>query len=170
MSLGVSKEAAEVARLVAPSAEAMGYELVQVRLMGGRHHPTLQIMAERKDGADMTVEDCAELSRAISALLDVEDPIPGSYQLEVSSPGIDRPLVRLEDYARFAGHEAKLETEQLIDGRKRFRGKLLGVADGRVRLALSDTGASAEIPFAAIARAKLVLTDELIAQSLKRRS
>lgn len=169
MSLGVSREAAEVARLVAPSAEAMGYALVQVRFMGGRHHPTLQVMAERKDGADMTVEDCAELSRAISALLDVEDPVPGSYQLEVSSPGIDRPLVRLEDYERFAGHEARLETERLVDGRKRFKGKLLGVADGRVRLALSDTGAAAEIPFAEIAKAKLVLTDELIAQSLKRR-
>jgi ribosome maturation factor RimP len=165
----VSREAARVERLIAPSAQAMGYALIQVRFIGGRSHPTLQIMAERSDGADMTVEDCAELSRAVSALLDVEDPVPGAYQLEVSSPGIDRPLVRIEDYQRFAGHEARLETERLIDGRKRFKGKLIGVAEGRVRLTLSDTGAETAIPFADVAKAKLVLTDELIAQSLKRR-
>lgn len=165
----MTREAAQVERLIAPSADAMGYALVQVRFIGGRSHPTLQIMAERKDGVEMTVEDCADLSRAVSALLDVEDPVPSSYQLEVSSPGIDRPLVRLEDYERFAGQEARIETERLIDGRKRFKGKLLGVESGRVRLMLSDTGAEAEIPFADVTKAKLVLTDELIAQSLKRR-
>lgn len=165
----MTREAAQVERLIAPSADAMGYALVQVRFIGGRSHPTLQIMAERKDGVEMTVEDCAELSRAVSALLDVEDPVPSSYQLEVSSPGIDRPLVRLEDYERFAGQEARIETERLIDGRKRFKGKLRGVESGRVRLTLSDTGADAEIPFADVTKAKLVLTDELIAQSLKRR-
>jgi len=165
----VTREAAQVERLIAPSADAMGYALVQVRFTGGRSHPTLQIMAERKDGVEMTVEDCADLSRAVSALLDVEDPVPSSYQLEVSSPGIDRPLVRLEDYERFAGQEARIETERLIDGRKRFKGKLRGVESGRVRLTLSDTGAEAEIPFADVTKAKLVLTDELIAQSLKRR-
>jgi len=165
----VTREAAQVERLIAPSADAMGYALVQVRFIGGRSHPTLQIMAERKDGVEMTVEDCADLSRAVSALLDVEDPVPSSYQLEVSSPGIDRPLVRLEDYERFAGQEARIETERLIDGRKRFKGKLRGVESGRVRLTLSDTGAEAEIPFADVTKAKLVLTDELIAQSLKRR-
>jgi ribosome maturation factor RimP len=169
MELLVSREAAQVERLIAPSVEAMGFVLVQVRFIGGRNHPTLQVMAERRDEVEMTVEDCAELSRAISALLDVEDPVPTSYQLEVSSPGIDRPLVRLEDYERFAGHAARLETERPIDGRKRFKGKLLGVADGRIRLSLDDTGTDAEIPFAAVSKAKLVLTDELIAQSLKRR-
>lgn len=165
----MSREAAQVERLIAPSAEAMGYALVQVRFIGGSSRPTLQIMAERTDGAEMTVDDCADLSRAVSALLDVEDPVPGAYRLEVSSPGIDRPLVRLEDYQRFAGQEARIETERLIDGRKRFKGKLLGVDDGRVRLSLSDTGAEAEIPLADVTKAKLVLTDELIAQSLKRR-
>lgn len=169
MELLVSREAAQVERLIAPSVEAMGFVLVQVRFIGGRNHPTLQVMVERRDEAEMTVEDCAELSRAISALLDVEDPVPTSYQLEVSSPGIDRPLVRLEDYERFAGHAARLETERPIDGRKRFKGKLLGVADGRIRLSLDDTGTDAEIPFADVSKAKLVLTDELIAQSLKRR-
>jgi ribosome maturation factor RimP len=165
----VSREAAQVERLIAPSADAMGYALVQVRFIGGSSRPTLQVMAERKDGVEMTVDDCADLSRAVSALLDVEDPVPGAYRLEVSSPGIDRPLVRLEDYQRFAGHEARVETERLIDGRKRFKGKLLGVDEGRVRMSLSDTGAEAAIPFADVSKAKLVLTDELIAQSLKRR-
>ena len=169
MGLRVSKEAAQIERLIAPSVEAMGYALVQVRFIGGRHHPTLQVMAERQDEAEMTVDDCAELSRAISALLDVEDPVPTAYQLEVSSPGIDRPLLRLEDFSRFAGHEARIETERMIDGRKRFKGKLLGVADSRIRLSLGDDGGDAEIPFADVSKAKLVLTDELIAQSLKRR-
>lgn len=165
----MSREAAQVERLIAPSVDAMGYALVQVRFTGGRNHPTLQVMAERKDGVEMTVEDCAEISRAISALLDVEDPVPTAYQLEVSSPGIDRPLVRLEDYTRFAGHEARLESERMIDGRKRFKGKLLGVAEDRIRMRLSDVEAEVEIPFADVSKAKLLLTDELIAQSLKRR-
>lgn len=169
MGLRVSREAAQVERLIAPSVDAMGYALVQVRFIGGRNHPTLQVMAERKDEAEMTVEDCAEISRAISALLDVEDPVPTAYQLEVSSPGIDRPLVRLEDYSRFAGHEARLESERMIDGRKRFKGELLGVSGDRIRMRLSDVDAEVEIPFADVSKAKLVLTDELIAQSLKRR-
>lgn len=141
----------------------MGYRLVQVRLIGGQRRPTLQIMAERRDDRQMTVDDCADISRAISALLDVEDPLPGAYNLEVSSPGIDRPLVRLEDYARFAGHEARIETSRLLDGRKRFRGRLLGVEGTNVRMALADRADEiVEIPFAEIEKAKLVLTDELI--------
>ena len=122
-------------------------------------------MAERSDGATMTVENCAEISRALSALLDVEDPIEGAYNLEVSSPGIDRPLVRLEDFARFAGFEAKIETARPVDGRKRFSGRLDGVSEGRVRLDLGD-GEVAAVPYEDIREAKLVLTDELIAASL----
>jgi ribosome maturation factor RimP len=146
--------------LIAPSLEGMGYELVRVAFQG-KTHPTLQIMAERKDGAGMTVDDCADISRSLSALLDVEDPIQGGYVLEVSSPGIDRPLTRTKDFVNWAGHEAKVESLAAVDGRKRFRGKLLGLDDqGCVRL-LTDAG---EVAIAQddIKSAKLVLTDELI--------
>lgn len=137
----------------------MGYELVQIRLGGGVRR-TLQIMVERADRAHMTVEDCADVSRAVSAILDVADPLPGAYTLEVSSPGIDRPLTRPADYTRFAGHEARIETEAAIDGRKRFRGRIAGLDGEEVRLALED--GEARLPLAAIKRAKLILTDELI--------
>jgi ribosome maturation factor RimP len=154
-----------IARLIAPPLEAMGFDLVRVRFGGGRR-PVLQIMAERPDGT-MTVEDCAEVSRAVSAVLDVEDPIPGEYLLEVSSPGIDRPLTRLADFERFKGFEAKVELALPMDGRKRFRGRLDGLtADEEVRLADTE-GGNVLLPFHAIADAKLVLTDELIAASLK---
>ncbi len=157
--------AQRIERLIEPALTAMGYELVRVMLRGG-HSPTLQIMAERHDGVAMTVDDCADISRAISALLDVEDPIAGAYTLEVSSPGIDRPLVKPADYERFAGFEARLETVLPVAGRKRFRGRLMGLAGEDVRL--RETAAGAEdnetrVPLAAIARAKLVLTDDLIA-------
>lgn len=165
-----TQQLAEVERLISPSIEAMGYQVVQVRQMGGKEQPTLQIMAEPVDDREMTVDDCADLSRAVSAILDVEDPIPGAYLLEVSSPGIDRPLVRLQDFERFAGYEARLETERPIAGRKRYRGRLLGVVDDRVRIEMDDDAAEAtEIPFVEIAKAKLVLTDELIQETLKRR-
>jgi ribosome maturation factor RimP len=151
--------------LIAPSMEGMGYELVRVQ-MQGRTSQTLQVMAERADGKAMTVEDCADISRAISALLDVEDPIEGAYVLEVSSPGIDRPLLRPKDFERYAGFEAKVESTRPIEGRKRFRGRLLGLDEtGAVRLA-TDQGEAA-IPFEDVQRAKLVLTDELIAATLK---
>ena len=154
-----------ISLLVTPSLQAMGYDLVRVMLQG-RHGLTLQIMAERRDGKSMTVDDCADISRALSAVLDVEDPIASAYTLEVSSPGIDRPLVRPRDYERFAGFEAKLETVQPVDGRKRFRGRLLGLdAGGGVRLAV-ETG-EVVIPPAAVKSAKLVLTDELIAAATK---
>src|SRR5258708_25130091 len=117
---------AKVEDLLAPVLEALGYGIVRVQLHSGRR-ATLQIMAERRDGAAMSVDDCAQISRAASALLDVEDPITGAYDLEVSSPGIDRPLTRLQDFERFAGFEAKLETDRLLDGRRRFRGRILGV-------------------------------------------
>ncbi|ALJ34061.1 ribosome maturation factor RimP [Azospirillum brasilense] len=151
-----------IEQIITPSVEAMGYELVRVQLTGGQRM-VLQVMAERADSAPMTVEDCADISRAISAVLDVEDPIKSAYTLEVSSPGIDRPLTRLKDFERFAGFEAKLETRLAVDGRKRFKGMLKGVEDGLVCVE-SEQGA-ARLEFDNILRAKLVLTDELIRAS-----
>lgn len=147
-------------QLVGPTVDGLGYELVRA-VVTGRDRPTLQIMAERKDRKAMRIEDCEALSRALSAKLDVEDPIVSAYVLEVSSPGIDRPLVRASDYARFAGHAAKIETKNPLDGRKRFSGTLLGVAEDRVRIETKE--GPADVPLAEIARAKLLLTDELIA-------
>lgn len=150
-----------VAELIAPSLADMGYEVVRVQFTGNIRK-TLQIMAERVDRAAMTVEDCADISRAVSALLDVEDPIAGQYLLEVSSPGLDRPLTRKEDFVRFVGFEAKLETVMPVEGRKRFKGKILGLTEaGEIALA-SDEGGEIAVPFSNFARAKLVLTDELI--------
>ena len=152
--------------IIAPAVEAAGYRLVRLRLMGGERK-TLQIMAEREDG-QMNVEDCARLSRALSEFLDREDPLEGDYDLEVSSPGIDRPLTRITDFARWAGHEAKLElTAPDASGRKRFKGTLLGL-DGN-DVAFDVDGTRLKFPFAAIAEAKLVLTDKLIQEDLKAR-
>ena len=153
-------DANEIARIIEPSLEAMGYRLVRIAFIGARA-ATLQVMAERVDAAAMTVEDCAEISRSVSALLDVADPIAGAYTLEVSSPGIDRPLVRPEDYERFAGFDARIELAHPFEGRKRFRGRLLGRTAYGARL-LAETG-EVVLPFDAIHRAKLVLTDELVA-------
>ncbi|HET9148927.1 MAG TPA: ribosome maturation factor RimP [Alphaproteobacteria bacterium] len=158
-----------VATMIESTLQAMGYALVRVALVGGVGRPTLQVMAERADNAAMSVDDCADISQAISAVLDVEDPIAGSYMLEVSSPGIDRPLVRKADYDRFAGFEARLETAEPIGGRKRFRGRLLGTGAETVKLKL-DTGDEIELPLARIERAKLVLTDELIAAGTRPRT
>lgn len=155
-------QASLVAQIVEPSLNATGYDLVRVQISGG-DNMTLQIMAERRDGAEMTVEDCADISRDISAVLDIEDPIPDAYTLEVSSPGLDRPLVRLEDFDRFSGFEARIDTQSPIIDRKRFRGLLEGT-DGDTVLIVVD-GESYAIPYEEIARAKLVLTDELIAAS-----
>jgi ribosome maturation factor RimP len=148
--------AAAVERLIAPSLAATGYEIVRVLLIG-HHRPVLQIMIERTDRAPLSVEECAHVSRAVSALLDVEDLIAGSYTLEVSSPGIDRPLTRPEHFARFAGFDAKLETRTAIDGRRRFQGRLMGVDGDRVRLATPE--GELALPLADLQRAKLVLTD-----------
>ena len=150
----------KIEAIIAPSLEAMGYRLVRVAVTGGRR-ATLQVMAERADDRAMTVEDCADISRTVSALLDVADPIAGAYTLEVSSPGIDRPLVRREDFARFAGFEAKIELAAPRDGRRRFRGRLLGVEGDAVRMLVD--AAEIELPLASVTRAKLVLTDELLA-------
>src|SRR5712671_4365047 len=143
----------------------MGYRLVRVVITSGRR-ATLQVMAERLDDQPMTVDDCAQISHSVSALLDVADPIAGAYTLEISSPGIDRPLVRAEDYDRFSGFEARIELAQLVDGRKRLRGRLLGTAGAVVRLA-TEAG-EIRVPLEAVARAKLVLTDDLIAASRRK--
>ena len=156
--------ARRIESILGPSIEAMGYALVRVMISGGRR-PILQIMAERADGSGMNVDDCAEISRSISAILDVEDPITGEYTLEVSSPGIDRPLTRLDDFRRFAGFEARIDTAELSEGRKRFSGRLVGVDDADRVLLDTASGAREALPFEGIARAKLVLTDELVAAS-----
>ena len=151
--------------IIAAAVEAAGYRLVRLLLMGGKVK-TLQVMAERADGT-MNVEDCAALSRALSEFIEREDPIEGDFELEVSSPGIDRPLTRLTDFARWSGHEAKLELVAPIDGRKRFRGTLLGL-DGN-DVTVEAQGLRLKVPFRAIAEAKLVLTDKLIEEDLKAR-
>jgi ribosome maturation factor RimP len=151
--------------ILIPAIEAAGYRLVRLRLMGGKTK-TLQIMAERPDGT-MNVEDCAKLSHALLDFIEAEDPLEGDYELEVSSPGIDRPLTRLMDFSRYAGHEAKLELLAPLEGRKRFRGRLLGLDGNEVMV--ETQGARLKFPFKGIAEAKLVLTDELIAEDLKAR-
>jgi ribosome maturation factor RimP len=151
--------------ILEPAIEAAGYRLVRLRLLGGKTK-TLQIMAERPDGT-MNVEDCAILSHALLDFIEREEPLEGEYELEVSSPGIDRPLTRLMDFARYAGHEAKLELSAPIDGRKRFRGVLLGL-DGN-DVAIEAQGQRVRFPFRAVAEAKLVLTDKLIQEDLKSR-
>jgi ribosome maturation factor RimP len=151
--------------IIAPAVEAAGFSLVRLRLIGGKTK-TLQIMAERPDGT-MNVEDCATLARALLAAFEIDDPLEGDYELEVSSPGIDRPLTRLMDFSRYAGHEAKLELAAPLDGRKRFRGLLLGLEGSDV--VVEAQGARIQLPFKGIAEAKLVLTDKLIAEDLKAR-
>lgn len=150
-----------VDKMIAPALEGMGYDLVRVQLTGDGKRRQLQVMAERHDGAAMTVEDCAAISRMVSALLDAEDPIAGSYLLEVSSPGIDRPLTRPRDFERFSGHVARIELRSTIDGRRRYRGRLQGIEDGLVRL--EADGESVALPVDEIAKAKLIMTDELLA-------
>jgi ribosome maturation factor RimP len=157
----------QVAELIEPTLSDMGFELVRVLLHGGQR-PVLQVMAERADRAPMSVEHCAEISRAVSAILDVADPIAGAYRLEVTSPGLDRPLTRRADFERFRGFEARVETELPIAGQRRFRGRLLGVVDDQLRLQLAE-GEQA-IPCAGIKKAKLILTDELLAAAAEQRS
>lgn len=164
-----SGPAARVAELVEPALSGRGFRLVRVAV-SGREGKTVQIMAERPDGT-MTIEDCEAISKEISPLLDVHDPIAGAYRLEVSSPGIDRPLVRPSDFEDWSGHEAKIEVKEPIDGRKRFRGTLEGFEDGeaRIEVELGEAGkAVIGIPMRLIAEARLVLTDELIREALRR--
>ena len=156
----------QITELIEPTIHDLGFEVVRVSMTGGQR-PTLQVMAEPRAGGPMTVEHCAEISRAVSALLDVSDPIGGSYRLEVTSPGIDRPLVRRADFERFAGFEARLETAEMIAGRRRFRGRLAGVIDDQVCLRAPE--GEQRIPYDAIRKAKLVLTDDLLAAAQSER-
>lgn len=156
-----------IATIIEPSLTSMGYALVQVRMMESNHRRTLQIMAERLDEKNMTVDDCAAISHQVSALLDVEDPITGAYSLEISSPGIDRPLIKKADFERFAGFEAKVESKLAIGGRKRFKGRIAGVEADDILVTL-DEGGVARIPLHNLHSAKLLLTDELIERHLKR--
>jgi ribosome maturation factor RimP len=151
---------ARLAAIVGPTLEGMGYELVRVAVLG-RDRPTVQVMADRADGSQITVVDCETISHTLSAVLDVEDPIPGAWSLEISSAGIDRPLTRPKDWNRFAGHLARAETTAPIDGRKRFSGVALGADDSAARMRLDD-GSEIVLPLVSIRRAKLVLTDALI--------
>jgi ribosome maturation factor RimP len=159
---GKTTEDLKLLSLLDPVAEAAGYEIVRLRLMGGEHARRLQIFAERPSDGDMNVEDCARLSRAISGVMDAADPIAGEYTLEVSSPGIDRPLTRLKDFETYEGHEARLELDRMAEGRKRFKGILAGIEDKSVALDLEGEEHTAMIPFAWIVEAKLVLTDQLM--------
>ena len=158
-----------IADIIEPVIVPMGYKLVRVRLLN-QNGLTLQVMAERNDGT-MTVEDCEALSMAISPVLDVEDPVDKAYHLEMSSPGIDRPMVRRSDFSRWAGHIVKCETSVLIDNRKRFRGKIADVDAESFTLERDQIGYGEEprvkIPFTALAEAKLVLTDDLIRDALR---
>ncbi len=162
--------AARVAALAEPVLAALGYRLVRVRISGFAGC-TVQIMAERPDGT-MSIEDCEAASRALSPVLDVADPIESAYRLEISSPGIDRPLVRLSDFDRYAGHVAQVEMQAPIDGRRRFRGELAGTDGGCARIRRADGAANADsevlLPIDDMTEAKLVLTDALISQSLRR--
>ena len=158
-----------LAEIVGPVIEDMGFEFVRIRLMGGKT-ATLQIMAERPEGG-IEVDECADISTAVSAVLDVEDPIIDAYTLEVSSPGIDRPLTRLKDFETFEGYEVKIETAEMIDGRKRWRGVVAGVEGGEVLLNIEEGGEDQTIglQFDWLSDAKLVLTDDLIRDMLRAR-
>jgi ribosome maturation factor RimP len=151
--------------LVEPVAAELGLRLVRVRI-GGLKRKRLQIMAEREADGGMSVDNCADLSRALGPVLDAADPIKDDYDLEISSPGIDRPLVRLDDFVRFAGHEARLETAHLIDGRRRFKGAIIGIEGENVRMRTNEGDAA--VPFSALSDARLILTDALIAEDLRR--
>ena len=152
---------AKLTGIVAPRLETMGFELVRVAVLG-RDRPTVQVMADRADGSLITVEDCEQISRYLGTVFDVEDPIPGAWNLEVSSAGIDRPLTRVKDWNRFAGHMVRAETFFPQNGRKRFAGVVLGADETAARIRLDD-GTEAVVPLRDIRRAKLALTDALIA-------
>jgi ribosome maturation factor RimP len=162
--------AQRVAVLAEPVLEDLGYRLVRARIVG-QGRCTVQVMAERPDGT-LNIDDCERISRALSPVLDVDDPMPGEYLLEVSSPGVDRPLVRPEDFERWAGHEARIEMIELLGGRRRFRGVLEGFEDGEVRLLFeAEPGTEPVViglPFDHIAEARLVMSDRLIRESLKK--
>jgi ribosome maturation factor RimP len=160
--------AAEVASVAEPLIENLGFRLVRVEI-SGRDGQTVQVMAERSDGT-LTIEDCEAISRDLSVLLDTCDPVSGSYRLEVSSPGIDRPLVRVSDFTDWQGYEARLELSQAVSGRKRWRGELLGYEDGEVRMEVDIEGMGRQVvgfPLALVETAKLMLTDDLVREALR---
>ena len=167
---GKTAEDLKLLELLDPVAEAAGYEIIRLRLMGGNERRRLQIMAERASDGDMVVEDCARLSRAISEVMDAADPISGEYTLEVSSPGIDRPLTRPKDFEAWEGFEVKIELDRLAEGRKRFRGVLAGIEGDQVGIDLEGEAETAMIPLAWIVEAKLVLTDELMKRGAEGRA
>ncbi|GHD98446.1 ribosome maturation protein RimP [Defluviimonas sp. 20V17] len=158
-----------LASIVSPAIEGLGFELVRIRLMGGKTR-TLQIMADRPEGG-IEVDDCAAISTAVSAVLDVEDPLDDAYVLEVSSPGIDRPLTRLKDFDVWEGYEARIETTELIDGQRRFKGVLRGTEDQDVLVEIESQGETVTIglDFDWLSDAKLILTDELITEMLRQK-
>lgn len=159
---------AKIAGMITPQLSHLGYDLVRVAVLG-RERPTVQVMADRADGSQISVEDCERITRALSAVLDVEDPLPGAWTLEVSSAGIDRPLTRVKDWTRFAGHQARVEMLMPQDGRRRFTGIVLGADETQARLRLDD-GTDVALPFSDMRRAKLLLTDALIAATAPARS
>lgn len=160
---GKTPEDRDLLELLDPVAEAAGYAIVRLRLMGGSEKGRfLQIFAERPSDHDMDIDDCAKLSRALSEVLDAADPIPGEYRLEVSSPGVDRPLTRLKDFEAWEGYDARIELDRLADGRKRFRGVLAGIEGDLVGIDLEGEADTAMVPFAWIVEAKLFLSDKLL--------
>ena len=159
MTVGTGDQTAFIETLIEPSISAMGFEVVRVQFMGGGRK-TLQVMVERHDRRPITVDHCAEISRLISTLLEVDDPVSGNYVLEVSSPGIDRPLVKIGDFSRYLGFETRLETDSQVDGQRRFRGRIESVNGDLVQL--NCDGEKADIPFQVIMKASLVITDDLI--------
>jgi ribosome maturation factor RimP len=165
---GKTAEDRSLLELLDPVAEAAGFEIVRLRLMGGGVR-RLQIMAERPDGT-MVVEDCAALSRALSEVLDAADPITGEYMLEVSSPGIDRPLTRLKDFEAWEGYEARIEIDRIAEGRKRFKGELAGVDGENIAIDQEGDEDTSLIPFAWITEAKLVMTDALMKRGAEERA
>ncbi|MEM9357537.1 MAG: ribosome maturation factor RimP [Pseudomonadota bacterium] len=165
-----SGRAAQIAEIIEPSIADLGYRLVRVQLMGRADKQTVQIMAERASG-EFTIEDCETISRQVSPLLDAFDPIEEAYQLEVSSAGIDRPLVRRSDFEDWAGYEVKIELKELLDGRRRFRGMIEGFTDGEIRIEVDLDQLGHQVlglPVELVESARLVLTDELVRESLRR--
>lgn len=167
-----SPQTERIAAMVGPAIEALGFALVRVRITAQRGEQILQIMAEPKDGREMTVEDCAQISRHLSAILDVEDPISSAYRLEISSPGIDRPLLTVQEFNRYIGHEAQIEMEWPVTvqgkGRKRFKGEIIRAEGDEVELQL-DAQNNAVLEISAMQSAKLILTDKLIKEHLQKR-
>lgn len=169
MQIGGSQLEQKIAGMISESVASIGFEIVRIRFIEGRRK-TLQIMIDHIDGSMITAKDCAKVSRHVSAILDVDDPIPGEYDLEMSSPGIDRPLVRAKDFEQYKGHEAKISMTEQVNGRKHFKGKLLGITGTMVQLQPDNSGEPVELDFDNISSAKLILTDALIAEAMKQQA